>query len=448
MGAFVPKREKSMIIQRYEPVATLANGETVSWRRFVSDVFAVYLTLDEEAGRVAVFSKDTYAFMVSAVAVLKANKTMVVLPNDLNTTLEKYCSSYDVYIDTGDDKLALLQPVDCPEVDLLEISVDANVVFYTSGSSGQPAEVEKTLKQLCAEVNDTSLQLGLNQQKKVVSTVPHQHLYGFLFKVVASLINGLTMVSAIARYPSQMRAESDYVLVSSPAFLSRLEADEVIEGATLVLSSGGPLSYETGKKCQAVFGCDGYEIYGSTETGGIAFRAFSSERHFTPFRGVEISANEESTLQIRSQYVDPHRWITTSDRVNQRDDGSFSLLGRIDDIVKIEEKRTSLTEIANLINSHYSWINKSYVVTYESSRRIKLAALIVSHAKLTEYDKSRLIENLTREMRNYIDPVFVPRTWKIVDRIEENEVGKVTRETILSKIFLDHLEEEVVSEAV
>lgn len=433
-----------MLIKSYSHVAVLASGTRVSWPQFVSDVLCMRSTVREKGDRVALYSKSTYAFMVAMTAILQEEKILVVLQNNLATTLEKYCSSFDDYMELSEEDVLSAEP-DISSSDVQEdvyLDDDAKIFFYTSGSSGSSLEVKKTLGQLVLEVSDSSKALGIREHSLIMSTVPHQHLYGFLFKVITPMANGIEVVSPLVRYPSQMGGYERYVLISSPAFLSRLEEDEVIAGAGLILSSGGPLSIEASLNATRTFSCDGYEIFGSTETGGVGYRSFLDAKEFKPFRGVNARCNEEGLLEIRSEYVDPRVWLTTSDRAEIIADERISLQGRADDIVKIEEKRISLSEVAGIISSHYSWIEKTYVVTYEVGRRIKLAALVVANVRLSDYDAERLVENLSKELRGYIDPVFIPKKWKVVNEISVNEMGKVTKETIVSKIFLDHLERE------
>ena len=433
-----------MLIKQYDEISILADGTTVGWDDFLAAIDVMRSVIAPDADRIALFSQNTYAFMVAATAILSMGKILVVLQNNLPNTLEKYSASYDDYLEVTDEDVSISGGLECLYKSDFEINPEAIIVFYTSGSSGDPKKIQKTLKQLHDEVLDTSVQLGLQKIPRVLSTVSHQHIYGFLFKFIMPMVNGNCIISPIVRYPSHMADVRDYLLISSPAFLSRLEASESIEGAQLVISSGGPLSYESGLNSMSIFNCSGYEIYGSTETGGVAFRPFTREHYFTPFKGVEVDVSIEGLLELCSQYIDGSVWVSAGDRINIHSDGNFSLLGRSDDIVKIEEKRISLAEVENTINDNYPWVERSYVVSYEVGRRIKLAALIVSNVSIMQYDTNLLIEDLTRGLRDYIDPVFVPKAWKIVDNFSKNEIGKISKEVIISAIFPKTFGEEKV----
>ncbi|MCV5649239.1 AMP-binding protein, partial [Escherichia coli] len=68
-----------------------------------------------------------------------------------------------------------------------------------------------------------------------------------------------------------------------------------------VFSSGGPLPNQAAQHSQLLFGSLPIEVFGSTETGGIAYR----QQHvactpWTLFPGVEAELNHEHCLKLRS----------------------------------------------------------------------------------------------------------------------------------------------------
>jgi acyl-coenzyme A synthetase/AMP-(fatty) acid ligase len=234
---------------------------------------------------------------------------LILLPNGLSTTLQRYQNEFDVVVTKEHvvlQQAAFIKETQSVEAAELFIDDDAEIVFYTSGSSGKPKQVLKTVRILFDEIKDTSKLADFANCQLIVSTVPHQHLYGLLFRIIASVFNRVPFYSAIVRYPSEMSNFEHFVLVSSPAFLSRLDEDDAIEGAHCVLSSGGPLDLAAGKRVVQIFGCQGYEIFGSTETGGIAYRQLTEENIFTPLPGVQVSKDENSQLQVLSNYLLTH----------------------------------------------------------------------------------------------------------------------------------------------
>src|SRR5699024_2966575 len=137
------------------------------------------------------------------------------------------------------------------------------------------------------------------------------------------------------------------VLISAPPPLERLPVELDWRAAPSVLarihSSGAPLSETASEHAQGVLGVAVSEIYGSSETGGIAWRQQQRGEHWTPLRGVEVRDDDYGSLWLRSPYLPaPDRWERQADRI-AFDDNGFRLLGRADRIIKVGGKRLSLT---------------------------------------------------------------------------------------------------------
>ena len=57
----------------------------------------------------------------------------------------------------------------------------AQLYFYTSGSTGQPKKIPRSLQQLFNEVCGLDASFDLPEQAIAIATVSHQHIYGLLF---------------------------------------------------------------------------------------------------------------------------------------------------------------------------------------------------------------------------------------------------------------------------
>ena len=234
------------------------------------------------------------------------------------------------------------------------------LTVYTSGSTGKPAAFAKSFAQLSSEIEtlENTFGGGLGPAA-ILSTVSHQHIYGLLFKVLWPLCAGRVIHVPTLFYPEEIlaavRRTNSAVLISSPAHLKRLpEALDwaaVLDRWRAVFSSGGPLSFEGAQKTLRLFGRAPIEVYGSSETGGIAWRERLAAEN-TPWRSVpgvslELEAGS-GALRVRSPHLPDDGWFTTSDRARTTRDG-FELLGRIDRIVKVEEKRVSLAAVEDAL---------------------------------------------------------------------------------------------------
>src|SRR6185503_9046762 len=90
------------------------------------------------------------------------------------------------------------------------------------------------------------------------------------------------------------------------------------------------------------------EVYGSTETGGIAWRAQregADGADWTPFPGMALETDRDGALRLRSPYLPDGEWLTLGDAAELLPGGRFRLKGRLDRVAKIEGKRVSLPEL-------------------------------------------------------------------------------------------------------
>src|SRR5690606_14695786 len=91
-----------------------------------------------------------------------------------------------------------------------------------------------------------------------------------------------------------------------------------------------------------------HEIYGSTETGVIATRHVHPS--WTPLPGVALQTDTQDRLAVSSPWTDGIE--QTADVISRSDENSFTLLGRADRILKLEDKRISLNRIEQSALSH------------------------------------------------------------------------------------------------
>jgi acyl-coenzyme A synthetase/AMP-(fatty) acid ligase len=388
---------------------------------------------------------STYHFLVVILGVMLAGKRVVILPNGLPGTMKQYKDAYDLVV--NEDFLKKIpfyfQGNNENFSVTLDIPEDSEITFFTSGSMGTPSKIIKKLSSLWAEITDTTSLSGIAVCDIVVSTVPHHHMYGFLFKVLGPLFAQKPFYIPTIRFPDDMKGLENFMLVSSPAFLTRLDESDSISGCNRIISSGGPLSLVAGKNAEKIFDASGVEVYGSTETGGIAYRTFSGKKLFSPLPGVIARANNFGQLEIKSNYMDAAEWYLCNDFVtfdaSSTECPRFEVIGRSDDVIKIEEKRISLADVQNLLLSHFPYIERVYIVPFDTAKRKKLASLIVIKQAFHSMDMEHYVNDMTAFLMKTIDPIFVPKKWKILKNFEANEMGKVSRSQIMEILFGENL---------
>ena len=122
----------------------------------------------------------------------------------------------------------------------------------------------------------------------------------------------------------------------------------------MAFSSAGALAPEDGDSFTRQTQTPLTEIYGSTETGGIAGRCRSrGEEGFVPFSTIDWKVEEER-LRVRSDFIsaqlpiDAQGYFTTPDRVQARGNG-FLVKGRADQVIKVGGKRVDMARVREVL---------------------------------------------------------------------------------------------------
>jgi acyl-CoA synthetase (AMP-forming)/AMP-acid ligase II len=327
---------------------------------------------------------------------------------------------------------------------LHELDLDAcTLVLFTSGSTGEPAAIRKSLRQLDAEVGALEAAFGgLVGDATVQGTVSHQHIYGLLFRILWPLSARRPFARTRLAYNEELTVlgPEPVALVASPAHLKRLPETQdwrqLSNALRVVFSSGGALPVDAARDVWRLWRQAPIEVFGSTETGGIAWRrADGSRSSWQPLPGVEWQLEDE-LLQVRSPHLPTPDWWSTSDRAFATGDGRFQLLGRADRIVKIEERRISLDAIeARLRESE--WLDEVRLVALPG-QRVLLAAVAVPTANgrelLDAEGRAAFAQRLRDWLSGHCDPIALPRRWRFPEAMPADARGK-TSERALAALF-------------
>lgn len=429
------------------------------------------------------FCQDSYLFSLYFFALVAANKRIVLPPNGQPLQLKECMAHADIFLgdNLGDssesqgtensvladeflcfDSRKLTYPVTEPvttrdnaTAPALEFNSDSEIIFFTSGSSGQAKAINKSFKQLIIEVEQLEKtfaeQLGTDEGDSVLvmATVSHQHIYGLLFKLLWPLWSGRDLYLQAFAYPEHLvqkikqLTNRNICLISSPAYYHRLLNDNVLTEVSaqlrVLFSSGGPLNAAAAIDLHKALNVRPIEVFGSTETGGIAWRQRDriDDENWQVFSEIQcIADNETQRLAILSPYVDSQQWYQTDDRVELIDKQRFKLLGRADRIVKIEEKRCSLDELSTRLLEH-EWIAHAYVLVHEQAgkRRCLAAVAELSNAGKLAFaaeKKFNFDRQLKAHLKQYFEAIVVPRKFRYLESMPYNSQGKLNKKHLES----------------
>jgi len=303
--------------------------------------------------------------------------------------------------------------------------------IFTGGSTGTPRIWAKTCGNIFHEAMFLTRSFQITEQDCIVATVPPYHIYGLLFSVVLPLVSGASVVPETPSFPGEIlqtiQKNRGTILAAVPAHYRALRHTP-LTGLRLAFSSAGMLDGADNSSFQRQNSLGIVEVYGSTETGGIATRTRArGEDHFTPFAAVDWKIEAER-LAVRSPYISPdllldgNNFFLTADRVAACGDNGFLLLGRADSVVKVGGKRVDLDEIRTVLK-RLPGVTDCVVLALEekSGRERSIAALIEGTA-----EQGKLKADLIDRFESW----SLPRTIKRVDQIPLLNNGKYDRTAI------------------
>lgn len=426
------------------PVAVTADGLR-DFRDFVQAASAWAQTFHAStAQRIALHCEDSFAFASALFAAWHSGKC-VFLPGDaLPGTLAALSAQVDAF---AGDLPGALQAASAgafagatPSWQALNPDAEQLVIF-TSGSTGSPEAIPKRLGQLFREAANLARCFAgeLPAAAVVQATVSHQHIYGLLFRILWPLASGHAFASTRLAYPEDMLAAmraSPTVLVASPAHLKRLP-DHLPWSETcpsLVFSSGGPLSVEALNACRNLLGQAPREIYGSSETGGMAWRQRDADDDaaWQALPGVEL-AIRDGQLWVSSQHAPTVDWLDARTRARHATKG-IVLEGRTDQVVKIEEKRVSLTAVEETLLATGLIHELGLAMLQRPRTSLGVVAVLTPAGRelLAREGKQAVNAALREALARHLDPVSLPRRWRYVDQLPVNVQGKVTQAALIA----------------
>ena len=318
-------------------------------------------------------------------------------------------------------------------------SEETCIMMFTSGSTGKPKAVPQRMKEFEEDNAFIISRWGKEfTSRKLVTTVSQHHIYGFLFGMSLPFTLGVPFRRKRIEFPEEFETLTDetYMIIATPAFLKRTV--EIEEKLSLknpwIFTSGGACSPELAEKTEKVFGFCPLEVYGSTETSGIAYRQQSKDGlKFTPFANAKLWLGDDGCLRVVSPYIKNPEGFATADLAEFFDDGRFVLKGRSDSIVKIEEKRISLTEVENRI-LQTGLVEDVKVIALQNDVRQYLAAAVVLNAegkkKFENTEKFYINRYFHDFLMQYFENVVLPKKWRFVEKLPVDVQGKKHKDEI------------------
>ena len=328
-------------------------------------------------------------------------------------------------LDPGAKDLASLPPLapDAPWVHL-----------FTGGSTGTPQLWTKTVYNLLAESAYLQKAFAVSANDRVVTTSPPYHIYGLLYTVLVPLLASAGVMTDTPAFPGELAAaikeEKPTILVTVPAYYRTLKNHLTDKyRLRMAFSSASPLADSDADAFSQATGVPIYDVYGSTETGGIASQCRATgETGYRPFACVDLQVHNER-LRVRSGFLSPQLpvnnrgYFEAADRVTDRRDGTFTVIGRADGVVKVGGKRVDLAEVrARLLGLEGVRDALVFARPTATGRGNEVLALV---------ETNRQGADIKNDLGTNLETYARPRVIRVVAKMPVTLTGKYDREAIV-----------------
>lgn len=387
--------------------------------------------------RAALWFDDAAALAIALFACWRAGVT-AILPGDARPDT---CALLDANVDawltdtelppTARPRWRLDALRDAPPLAPATLDPEQALVLCTSGSSGAPKHIAKRWGQLAREVHALQAQWP-DAAGPVLGSVSAQHMYGLPFRVLWPLCAGRPIDRRQRLYPEDLQQASlrhpAFTWIASPALLrrlgDRLDWTQLRGRLGRIFSSGGALPPEVSDEIARQLGLRPTEIYGSSETGAVAWR--SGADPWQPLPGVAVGLDSHGALRVDSPWVEAAD-AQTADGAELRGN-RFQLLGRQDRIVKIEEKRIALPMLEQALARH-AYVAEARVGRAAGATR--LSALVALNATglhaLRNQGRRAVVDALRQHLAAGFESLAIPRGWRLSRQLPWNSQGKMSQ---------------------
>lgn len=455
MSAYAAPEPTAATSEQCEPLGGADVDRIVAWRGnrgvslsgFLADVHAIASCLPAHGAAINL-CEDRYAFIASFCAVATLAQTTLLPPsrarNAVDDALASRPDAYvitDVPLDPAPDRLVRLPTLrsigdEGQRSTLAPIEARHVVAIgFTSGSTGQPKANAKTWAdfdigtRLNATILAAAMSLPPDRSTTIVATVPPQHMYGMEMSVLLPFFGNFAVHSGKPFFAADIaRALGEVpeprLLVTTPIHLRALLRDDAaLPTIAGIVSATAPLAAELAVAAEARFAAPLIELFGSTETCVIAHRRTAVESAWRLHPGVTLRPQPDGTQVDADHLSQP---VLLQDLVDVLPDARFTLCGRNADLLEIAGKRASLADLTRRLQSIDGVLDAAVFQLEEADTHgvQRVAALVVA--------PTRCAGDLLNTLRSQIDPVFLPRPLRLVERLPRNDTGKLPRADLVA----------------
>ena len=294
----------------------------------------------------------------------------------------------------------------------------------TSGSTGTPKRMLVEKSRMRASARMTCDFLNLKEGDTALLCMPLDYIAGKMM-VVRAIERGLRIINI----PPSGHPFADSELQKTPPTFAAIvplqlyntllieKERETLAKTKHVIVGGGAISEEVEKQIRT-FPNAIWSTYGMTETlSHIAMRRLSGKdasEWYTPMPGVSLSQDKDGCLIINAPALNPEALIT-NDIVVLRQDGTFRIIGRRDNVICSGGVKLQIEEIERELQP---LLSAPFMIT--KKKDVKFGEIVVL---LTEGDTEQAKSELSEMNNKFSKPKHIIH----IDKLPLTETGKPAR---------------------
>ncbi|MET0270682.1 MAG: AMP-binding protein [Sphingomonas sp.] len=287
---------------------------------------------------------------------------------------------------------------------------DATITVATSGSTGTPVTCTHAWSDLTGEARHFAGLLG--DRRRVVALVPAHHIYGMVWTALLPDLLGIP----VAPRPIGARldlCDGDMIVAVPEQWRALLRLHRSFPAGLVGITSGGPLPPGLGEALLAAGLSRLIDIYGSSETGGIALRDLpATDYQLLPRWRLTPAGDDWDLIDDRA------RRIALPDRVARIGERHLRLLGRRDGAVQIGGRNVWPAQVAATLGATAGVED----ITVRLGANGRLKAFVVPAPGADTEDLARALERSAALLAE----AERPRAFAFGPALPRNPMGKLT----------------------